>query len=272
MIMLLLLVFWNPRGISNKETVFKNFLKDKGAVYAGVSESQTYRSDTELNDARWRWDAGKEGKPSEKGTHPSRGMGAFIDSTRIEASVVRKGTYTLWHRVEMEGEIGPLVVGVGYFPKSTDLEGHRKANEELIEALDTFNSQGEKVVFGGDLNAHIGANGDDGQQDKAGNMMLDTAKRSDMIIVNTMPGMCTGGPTRVQVREDGVQETTIDYVMCSASLTKFIKHMTIEDDQMDSDHRPLVLALTGMSLKDPKPVETREVWDVRDFPDSWVGA
>ena len=32
------LVFWNPRGISNKEVVFKHFLDQKGAIYAGVSE------------------------------------------------------------------------------------------------------------------------------------------------------------------------------------------------------------------------------------------
>ena len=94
----LVLVFWNPRGISNKEVVFKHFLHQKGAVYAGVAESQTYRSDTELSDARWRWDGGTEGKPPEKGGAPSRGMGAFVDITKIEGSLVRKGEYTLWHR------------------------------------------------------------------------------------------------------------------------------------------------------------------------------
>ena len=46
------------RGINNKEVVFKKFLAEQRAVYGGVSESHTYRNDTELKDSRWRWDAG----------------------------------------------------------------------------------------------------------------------------------------------------------------------------------------------------------------------
>ena len=103
------LVFWNPRGISNKEVVFKHFLDQKGAVYAGIAESQTYRSGTELSDARWRWDGGTEGKPTEKGGAPARGMGALVDVTKVEGSLVRKGKYTLWHRIELEGDGEALV-------------------------------------------------------------------------------------------------------------------------------------------------------------------
>ena len=90
----LVLVFWNPRGISNKELIFKNFLDQKEAVYAGVPESQTYRSSAELSDARWRWEGGAEGKPSEKGGKPSRGLGAFIDSSKVEGSLIHTGKYT----------------------------------------------------------------------------------------------------------------------------------------------------------------------------------
>ena len=42
----MVLVFWNPRGIRNKEPIFKEYMGEKGAIYAGVSESQTYRSST----------------------------------------------------------------------------------------------------------------------------------------------------------------------------------------------------------------------------------
>jgi hypothetical protein len=107
------LVFWNPRGLSNKQVVFKHFLDQKGAVYAGVPESQTYRSTTELSDARWRWDSGTEGKPSEKGGAPSRGMGALVDVTAVEGSLVRTGKYTLWHRIELDEGRGALICGVG---------------------------------------------------------------------------------------------------------------------------------------------------------------
>jgi hypothetical protein len=271
------LVFWNPRGISNKEVVFKHFLDQKGAVYAGVSESQTYRSGTELSDARWRWDGGKEGKPSEKGGAPSRGMGALVDVTKIEGSLVRQGKYTLWHRIELEGGGGALICGVGYFPDSQDLRGHAAANKELAESLAFFSSNGDMVVFGGDLNAHTGANGDLTPADKAGDMLLETARTADMTVVNAVAGMCSGGPSRVQVRIDGVQESTLDYAMCSTAMVGHIDHMVIENDQMDSDHRPLVLTMRGLMLRQPELEQRREVWDVRNIPSppndwSWVHA
>jgi hypothetical protein len=271
------LVFWNPRGLSNKQVVFKHFLNNKGAVYAGVAESQTYRSETELSDARWRWDGGKEGKLSEKGVAPSRGMGAFVDVTKVEGSLVRKGKYTLWHRIELEGGKGALVCGVGYFPDSQDVKGHAAANKELAEALAFFSSKDDMVVFGGDLNAHTGANGDLTPPDKAGKLLLETARSADMTVINTMAGMCSGGPTRVQVRVDGVQESTLDYAMCSTAMVGHIDHMTIEDGQMDSDHRPLVLTVRGLMLRQPKLKQRREVWDVRNIPSpptdwSWVNA
>jgi hypothetical protein len=273
----LTLVFWNPRGISNKEVVFKHFLDQKGAVYAGVAESQTYRSATELSDGRWRWDGGTEGKPSEKGGAPSRGMGVFVDVTKAEGSLVRQGKYTLWHRIELEGEGGALICGVGYFPDSQDVKGHSAANKELSEALAFFNCNGDMVVFGGDLNAHTGANGDLTPPDKAGEMMLETARLADMVVINTLEGLCSGGPSRVQVRVDGVQESTLDYVMCSTTMVGHIDHLVIDDGQMDSDHRPLVLKTRGLLLRRPVPASRREVWDVRDIPSppddwSWVHA
>jgi len=42
-VLALVLVFWNPRGILNKEVEFKSFLSDQGAVYAGISETKAYQ-------------------------------------------------------------------------------------------------------------------------------------------------------------------------------------------------------------------------------------
>ena len=190
----LVLVFWNPRGISNKETIFKNFLDQKEAVYAGVPESQTYRSSAELSDARWRWDGGAEGKPSEKGGKPSRGLGAFIDSSKVEGSLIHTGNYTMWHRLEMEDGT-PLVVGVGYFPDAQEPKEHIKANKELTEMLARYNSEGSKVIFGGDLNAHTQANGDSTPTDHAGDMLMETANNADMTILNHEKSLCSGGPS-----------------------------------------------------------------------------
>ena len=273
---MLVLVFFNARGVINKEVVLKEFLGKEGAAYCGVGEAHTYKSGSALGDAKWRWDVGPEGKPNWRGEGPKRGTGAFINTEAINASMVDKGKYTVWHRVEVGAGGAPLVVGTGYFPQATDVVGQRAANDELFEFVARFRREGYNVVFGGDLNAHIGANGDRMPTDTAGAMMQETAELMDMVVVNTVPNLCTGGPSRVQVRLDGVQESTVDYVLCSSSLLPYIKSMVIHDDQMESDHKPLVLTLRVPAAKGKKS-PLREVWRVNNIPDpdqdrSWVVA
>lgn len=275
--LMITLVFWNPRGINNKDVEFKKFLDGKSAAYAGVSESQTYRSESALSDGRWSWEAGTEGKPTVKGAPPARGMGAFVDVSRAEASVVRVGKFTMWHRIELVGERGPLVAGVGYFPNAQDKAGHKMANDELREMLAYFCGMGELVVFGGDLNAHTGAKGCSMPADEAGRMLLATTGSAGMLMVNSMAGLCEGGPTRRQLRKGGDQETVIDYVFVSPQLASMVKSMTIEEDQMGSDHLPIVLTLEGLTVKPVRKVGMREVWKVNDVPSppddwSWVAA
>lgn len=272
------LVFWNPRGINNKDVEFKEFLDGKSAVYAGVSESQTYRSESALSDGRWSWEAGTEGKPTAKGAPPARGMGAFMDVSKVEASVVRVGKYTMWHRIELDGDRrGPLVVGVGYFPSAQDIAGHKMANEELREMLAYFGKMSELVVFGGDLNAHTGAKGCSMSVDEAGTMLTATMDSAGMLMVNSMAGLCAGGPTRKQVRKGGDQETVIDYAFVSPKLASMVKSMTIEENQMGSDHLPLALTFVGLTAKPVRKTGMREVWKVNDVPSppgdsSWVAA
>jgi hypothetical protein len=98
-----------------------------------------------------------------------------------------------------------------------------------------------------------------------------------MTIINMEPGLCSGGPSRLQVRTDGIQASTLDYAMCSTNLVGYIEHMVIEDGQMDSDHRPLVLTIRGLTLQQPTKQERREIWDIRNIPSppadwSWVNA
>ena len=66
-------------------------------------------------------------------------------------------------------------------------------------------------------------------------------------------------------------------VMCSTSMVGHVAHMVIEDDQMASDHKPLVLTLQGLALKQPELKHRREVCDFRNIPSppvdwSWVDA
>ena len=268
MVMTLVLVWWNARDISSKETVFKEFLADEGAVYAGISEPMTYRQEQELSD---RWAAGHEHGPTEARARPHGGVGAFIDKTKLKASIIRSGRYTLWHRVELRGSGGHMVVGSGYFPHSQDIKGHKEANKELLGALQHFVGGGAHVAFGGDLNAHIGPNGNSEETDAAGQMLMDTADKAGMIIVNNERRLCNGGPTRVQVRVDGIQQSTIDYVMCSRSLSPHISSLRIDTRQMEPDHRPLILSLTGLPPDQPKKDMAREVWKVSNIPLPTIG-
>jgi hypothetical protein len=274
----LVLVFWNPRGLTNKATEFKGYLGELDAAYAGISESQTYKDGLTLSDGEWRWDAGAEGRPTEKGGGGvARGIGALVNTNLTQASVIRTGKYTLWHRLELEGGGKPLAVGTGYFPKAQDVKGHVAANKELSADFACLIELGYRMVFGGDLNAHIGANGDATPVDAAGRMLLETLDWAGMVMVNTMPGKCTGGPSRVQVLKDGQQESTIDYAVCSADLTPHVRGMRITDRQMGSDHRILVLTLSNLGLKAPVVQGMREVWKIDSIPSppddwSWVGA
>jgi hypothetical protein len=274
----MVLVFWNPRGLTSKATEFKDFMGAQDAVYGGISESHTYQEGNELSDGRYRWDAGTEGKPSERGWGPPRGMGAIIDTSKVEASLVHTGKYTVWHRLEASDDNGAIIVGTGYFPNATDVKGHDEANKELSLCLAMFREQGHRIIFGGDLNAHTGANGDTSPPDAAGWKLLETVQYADMILINTLPGKCTGGPTRVQVREEGTQQSTLDYVMCTPDLAPAIKSLVIHESTMGSDHRPLTLTLERCSLKIPAPVSPmREAWRTDKIPSppddwSWVSA
>ena len=66
-------------------------------------------------------------------------------------------------------------------------------------------------------------------KDKVGRMLVDTVDKGGMVLLNTMDNLCTGGPTRIQVRVDGTQESTVDYVMCSRALCPYIQCMRIDD-------------------------------------------
>jgi hypothetical protein len=265
----MVLVFWNPRGILNKEVEFKRFIDKEDAVYAGISESQTYncKQDHALSDGRWRWDAGPEGRPVERGGGVARGIGTLIDTLRLKASIVRQGKFTSWHRVELKEGSEPLAVGTGYFPNAQDEEGHTAANLELAADLAYFREEGYQVVFGGDLNAHTGANGDTTAPDAAGNMLLETADMAEMVLVNTMPGKCSGELSRVQPRDDGDQASTIDYVMVSLALAPLVKSLAIVDYKMGSDHKPLVLTIEDLELMAPTPPPShREAWRIKEIP------
>ena len=185
----------------------------------------------------------------------------------------------MWHRVELKDSGGTaLMVGNCYFPDSQDIEKHTKANEEVLTRLLLYSREGHHIVLlyrreghhivlGGDFNAHI----DNDNLDTAGRLLLDTIDKAGLLLVNNMVGICSGGPTRVQVRKDGVQSSTIDFVCVSPSLASNLVSLTISVDQLGSDHRPLILRLNNMRTIPPPKPGPREVWKVPSIPSPLPG-
>jgi hypothetical protein len=210
------------------------------------------------------------------GGNPDGGVGAFTDTTRCKASVVRIGKYSMWHRVELDLMGEPLYLAACYFPQAKDKKWQAAANEELAVDILYYKTMGH-VIIGGDMNAHTGSNFDTLSTDTAGQLLLATLMDTGMLLINTMGGKCKGGPSRVQVRSDGIQMSTLDYVTCSPSVSPHVYSLTIEEDSMDSDHRPLVLRLHGLHTMQPERATARSVWRLENIPDadidlSWVTA
>jgi hypothetical protein len=61
--------------------------------------------------------------------------------------------------------------------------------------------------------------------------------------------------------------------MISPSLSNSVTSLVIDGDQMDSDHKPLVLTISGIGVWAPEPIGMREVWKVKNIPsppDDWT--
>ena len=97
-------------------------------------------------------------------------------------------------------------------------------------------------------------------------MLLNTVNGTGMLMANAMGNICSGDPTRVQVQVGIIQQSTLDYVICSPSLATHIRSLVIDTNQMDSDHRPLVLSLGGLLMDKPENTTTREVWNTSQIP------
>lgn len=248
-------------------------MEDQGAIYAGISESQTYKEGQALSDTNWKWEEGTETSPSEEGSgaHTARGIGAWTHNKKIKASIIRKSTYLLWHRLDLQQGVKDLAVGTAYFPNAQNIKGHTAANEELRGDINVLSDLGYSLVLGGDFNAHTGSNGDKRPIDKAGRMFLNSIEDAGLVMINTLPGKCSGGPTRVQVHKDVTQESTLDYIICTPDMTSKVKSMQIMDTQMGSDHCPLVLALTDLTADPPPKTSHRLVWKKENIVSPEVG-
>ena len=50
--MTITLLFWNARGVNNKEVLLKDLMDKENVAYGGISESKTYQDINSLSDKR----------------------------------------------------------------------------------------------------------------------------------------------------------------------------------------------------------------------------
>ena len=180
------------------------------------------------------------------------------------------GTVLRWHASANHSLWGWCI-----FPH-VHINGQAAANAEVCKLARKYSAIGH-VVVGGDFNAHTRANGDQSPVDAAGRMLMDTASKCNLFILNKSAA-CSGEHSRVRVFEDGsTQRTTIDYVLCSSSALPYVRSLVICEDAMGSDHRPLVLKLSGLRATAPEISAMRVVWKTEEikFPPwdwTWVNA
>jgi hypothetical protein len=256
-------MLFNPRGLVPKEALVKQKMARRGVLAACFPESQTFKEGG-LDDRTWQWEAGRENRPSWHDKFPPGGMGMLTHKQKCKASPVERGKYAMWQRLERKGGT-PLFLCVAYYPRSSDIAGHREANKEVAAKVREYARMGE-VIFMGDCNAHTGANGDKTPRDTAGRLLEQMLEDVRLTMVNKLESKCKSKLTRVEVKSNGTQETTIDYVAVSDGILPHIIELRIEDDQMGSDHKPLILRLRDLRMRGSEPEGIREVWRLEDIP------
>ena len=256
----LVLCHFNARGVMSKEEVLKEWLVKKGVACAGIAESHTYRAHG-LTDAEWQWEPGKEVQPGALHRHPPGGMG-FLNRTSSKASIVESGEFSVWCRIEMKTGL-PVFVGECYFPPKGELVKHRKAWDEVQEAVEKLRHLGH-IVLMGDFNAKMGMNGDH-RVDAAGKLMRKRLNAMRLHVANGF-SQCSGQFTREEVVEGRPVKTTIDYVCVSSSLVGCIESLDIVEERFGSDHKPLLLRLRGLASARAAKAGLREVWRVEAIP------
>jgi hypothetical protein len=177
----------------------------------------------------------------------------------------------LWHRLETQGNLPPIFVGVGYFPQD---HGHKQGLEELTTVAKTLVKQGS-IIFGGDLNARTGSNGDTVTNARGVNLQ-NTLHTLGMELVNKLSTRCTDKFTRIEPYGLGLRKSTISYVACTRDIVDRVSKLAFHPDQMGSDHKPLVLSINLAVTTGSRP-SLRTVWSTdnivsppRDW--SWVNA
>ena len=164
-------------------------------------------------------------------------------------------------RIELDQAILPLYVLETHFPN--DGSKHHALWAKISHLVKDYTDLGH-VILMGDFNARTGLNGDPITNTK-GRLLLNKARDLDLHLVNEM-GVCTDYFTHIQENRDGsAHHTTIDYVLVSMSLTAHTTRLELSE-RLGSDHKVLLLTLTGLTPAHKSTPGLREVWSVENLP------
>jgi hypothetical protein len=180
----------------------------------------------------------------------------------LSHSIVHAGKYVVWSRIEINGS-EPIFAAECYFPHSTETKEHKKAWDELEDKVDEYRIIGHLLIMG-DFNAHTGL--DQSKIDTAGRLLLD---RTDLLGLHMLNGTptCTGSITRTEYDASGkCTRTAIDYVFVSPSLLPHVESMKILEDQMGSDHHPILLKFRHLQPSPGTQTSARKVWKTEKIP------
>ncbi len=222
-----------------------------------------------LNDYQW---IGKNRKCSNGG-----GIG-FLYNTKIvsinENNLLNSLTDE-FERLWIDITIGSLTIALGvvYFPVDNKLEQYDAAqllHNEIIQNVAELQQSYKHILVIGDFNGKVSAFLDGNKKSSNGKLIENIIDVTDLTLLNT-DEKCTGKITWSK----GVQESVIDYAMCSSDLYSFTHSMIVDEEKlfsMGSDHNFLVinLNLPSTSIHQPsnQPCEPEiRKWNITEKSD-----
>ena len=266
------LAWLNIRGLRSKDELLVRTAREQQWPLVLLTETKLPREQERLfsgerSSDEWSWILGS-GQALTRTRAPSKGgVGALVHhSIRGAIQKLDSTREQLWLRLDPAVAPGsrPTFIGVVYLP-SGDSAAIRADSERIYEELaarvQKYQSQGA-VILGGDMNARLAANGDS-VTNAAGNRLAEFSQRNGLRIANLpetakhaplqAPPLaqlppCTGQFSRSELRTDGLQQSTVDYVLVSTAAQPHVASLRICEsvpERVLSDHKPLIVEWRG---------------------------
>ena len=169
----------------------------------------------------------------------------------------------LWVSVKVEKM--SMAVGVTYFPVDNVTSTKDNATylqNELLENIGLLQHKFSNVLLLGDFNGKAAPFRNPEKASSNGNLIDNLVDATDMVLLNATD-KCEGKVTWMR----GVQQSTIDYAVCSQDLYPNVKSMLVDeghDYSLGSDHNFLIIDLVTPSNNTANPESVPlSKWNIR---------